>query len=220
MSKINISLFFLLIFSVNFLFAQEIVTAEKYLETVSERYSNIRDMEASVTIRSGSTDMTGNLNYLAPSFVRIDFTRPAEQVICFNGELLTVYLPDYRVTLSQAINQTRRQGGTGLSTLRRNYIPTFVTGPNPVPLDSTSRENVVKLRLTRRSISEGFREIILSVNPDTKLIRRIEGRTIADSEVRFDFTNIRTNQGIPEARFIYDAPPSANVHHNFLFRDE
>jgi len=89
-----------------------------------------------------------------------------------------------------------------------------------VPLEANSRENVVKLRLTRRSVSEGFREIILSINPDTKLIRRIEGRTISDTEVRFDFLNIRLNQGIPEMRFIYDSPASANLYNNFLFKED
>jgi outer membrane lipoprotein-sorting protein len=78
---------------------------------------------------------------------------------------------------------------------------------------------VVKLRLTRRLASEGFREIILSINPETRLIRRIEGRTIADALVRFDFTNIRLNVGIPELRFVYDSPASANMYNNFLFRD-
>jgi outer membrane lipoprotein-sorting protein len=220
--KKSIFLFFLLIFSCACLFGQEIITAERYLEMVSEQYGSIKDYEANITIRSGNQEMTGNVSHLSPSFLRIDFTRPAEQVIVFNGELLTVYLPDFRVTLSQNINQTRRSGmptAQGLTLLRRNYVPSFVTGPSPVPLDPNSSENVVKLRLTRRSISEGFREIILSINPNTRLIRRIEGRTIAEADVRFDFTNIRTNLGIPEMRFIYDAPPSANVFQNFLFRD-
>jgi outer membrane lipoprotein-sorting protein len=220
-------LFFLLVFSINTVFGQEIVTAGKYLEMVSETYSTVRDYEANLTIRSGNTEMTGNVSHLSPSFLRIDFTRPADQVIVFNGELLTIYLPEFRAVLNQTVNQTRRPGASGasmasaqgLSLLRRNYAPSFVTGPNPESLDSNSREQVVKLRLTRQSVSEGFREIILSVNPDTKLIRRIEGRTIADGEVRFDFTNVKTNQGIPEQRFIYDSPASANMYNNFLFRD-
>jgi outer membrane lipoprotein-sorting protein len=107
----------------------------------------------------------------------------------------------------------------GLQLLRRGYVPSFLSGPVPVPLDDRSRETVVKLRLTRRLASEGFSEIILSVNPETHLIRRIEGRTIADVLVRFDFSNIRTNLGIPEQRFIYDSPASANLYNNFLFRD-
>jgi outer membrane lipoprotein-sorting protein len=208
--------------------AQEIVTAERYLATVSERYGEIRDYEARIVIRSGNEEMQGNVSYLSPSFLRIDFTRPAEQVIVFNGELLTVYLPGYRAVLNQAITPSRRSsagGGAslvtpqGLALLQRNYVASFVTGPNPVRLDESSNEEVVKLRLARRSISEGFREIILSISPSTKLIRRIEGRTIADVNVRFDFTNIRTNVGIPELRFVYDSPGSAYMYNNFLFRD-
>jgi outer membrane lipoprotein-sorting protein len=204
--------------------AQEIITAERFLESVSERYGSIRDYEARITIRSGNTDMYGKVSHLAPSFLRIDFTTPAEQVIVFNGELLTVYLPEYRAVLNQVVSAGRRPGASlasaqGLTLLRRNYACAFLTGPDPIPLEEGSGEMVVKLRLTRRLISEGFREIILSVDPAARLIRRIEGRTIADSLVRFDFSQIQTNQGIPEGRFLYDSPASANLYNNFLFRD-
>jgi outer membrane lipoprotein-sorting protein len=207
--------------------AQEIITAERYLEMVGERYGSIRDYEARITIRSGSTEMFGTVSHLAPSFLRIDFTKPLEQVIAFNGETLTVYLPEYRATLNQSITPGRRNpaaganlaSAQGLILLRRNYIPSFVTGPDPAPLETGSDEKVVNLRLSRRSIAEGFREIILSVNPATQLIRRISGRTIAEVQVQFDFSDIKINQGIPEQRFIYDSPASANNYNNFLFSD-
>jgi len=203
--------------------AQEIVTAEQYLKTVSERYGGVRDYEARIVIRSGSSEMQGNVSYLSPSFLRIDFTRPAEQVIVFNGELLTVYLPEYRAVLNQTITPSRRGAAMatsqGLALLQRNYVASFVSSPDPVRLDDSSQEEVVKLRLARRSISEGFREIILSISPSSKLIRRIEGLTIAGVNVRFDFTNIKTNVGIPELRFLYDSPASAYMYNNFLFRD-
>jgi len=218
----GVSLFFLLVLNAGFIFGQEIVTAERYLEMVSDRYSTIRDYEANITIRSGNSDMVGFVSHLAPSFLRIDFSRPAEQVIVFNGESLVIYLPEFRAVLNQNIRSSGAgmASSQGLSLLRRNYVSSFVTGPNPESLDAGSTERVVKLRLTRRSSSEGFREIILSINPDTKLIRRIEGRTIAEGEVRFDFTSIRTNQGVPAQRFVYDAPGSANMYNNFLFRDD
>jgi outer membrane lipoprotein-sorting protein len=208
-------------------FSQQIVTAESYLKMVSERYGAIRDYEANIVILSGSNEMFGTVNHLAPSFLRIDFTKPMDQVIVFNGELLTVYLPEYRVTLNQTITQTRRSSvsgaglasAQGLSLLSRNYTPVYVTGPEPVPLDANSNERVVKLRLSRRTVSEGFREIIISIVPDTLLIRRLEGRTIADGLVQFSFSNVKINQGIPEQRFIYDSPASSNIYNNFLFRD-
>jgi len=221
----RIFLVLLLLLSLNCLFGQDIITAERFLEMVSEHYGTIRDYEADVAIRSGNSDMVGVLSHLSPSFLRIDFTRPVDQAIVFNGEVLTIYLPEFRATLSQTTSQRRGASAAslasaqGLTMLRRNYVPSYDTGPTPVPLDANSRERVIKLRLTRRSVAEGFREIILSVNPDTMLIRRLEGRTIADSEVRFDFTNVKVNMGIPELRFLYDAPPTANMYHNFLFRD-
>jgi outer membrane lipoprotein-sorting protein len=208
-------------------FSQEIITADRYLESVSERYAGIRDYEAQVVIRSGSSDMNGNLSFLNPNFLRIDFTRPADQVMVFNGERLTIYIPELRATLNQVVAPARRTttvgasmaSAQGLQLLRRGYIPAFLSGPEPVQLDDRNREMVVKLRLTRRLASEGFREIILSIDPETRLIRRIEGRTISEAQVRFDFTNIRTNLGIPEQRFIYDSPATANMYNNFLFRD-
>jgi outer membrane lipoprotein-sorting protein len=106
----------------------------------------------------------------------------------------------------------------GLQLLRRGYVAAFVSGPSPIPLDG-SREMVIQLRLTRRLASEGFREIILSVDPNTLLIRRIEGRTIADALVRFDFLNVRTNLGIPEQRFVYVPPATSNLYNNFMFRE-
>jgi len=229
--RLNVRLFLtLFLLSLVFpAFAQEIITADRFLESVSNRYASIRDYEAQVAIRSGTTDMAGNLSFLDPFFLRIDFTRPVEQVLVFNGETLTVHVPDLRATLSQNVTPVRRANtpmgaasmasAQGLQLLRRGYVPAFVTGPNPVPLYDRSREMVVQLRLTRRLASEGFREIILSVDPETLLIRRIEGRTTADALVRFDFINVRTNLGIPEQRFAYTAPATSNVYNNFLFRE-
>jgi outer membrane lipoprotein-sorting protein len=215
-------LFFLifLIVSVSFFaYSQEIITAERYLEMVSEKYANMRDYEAKIAIQSNGSNMTGTVSYLVPAFLRIDFTAPAEQVIVFNGDQLTLYLPDYRAVLTQAVTSGRSSAsGQGLRLLRRNYTPSYVTGPAPVALEGTG-ESVVKLRLTRRSGAESFREIILSINPDSKLIRRIDGTTLAGALVRFDFSSIKINQGIPEQRFIYDSPASANMYNNFLFRD-
>ena len=225
--KQSLLFFFFFLSAVYFAFSQEIVTADRYLENVSTRYSGIKDYEAQVVVRSGATEMYGNLSYLDPFFLRIDFSRPTEQVMVFNGQLLTVYIPELRAVLNQSVAPARRSGlggasmatAQGLQLLRRGYVPSFLTGPAPVPLDERDSAAVVKLRLTRRLASEGFRELILSINPETLLIRRIEGRTIADVLVRFDFLNIRTNVGIPEQRFIYDSPASANMYNNFLFRD-
>ncbi|MDR2658436.1 MAG: outer-membrane lipoprotein carrier protein LolA [Spirochaetaceae bacterium] len=204
--------------------AQQIVTAENFLGRVSDKYAQFNDYEAAIMIRSGNVDMYGTVVHMRPNFLRIDFSTPSEQVIVFNGNMLTVYLPEYRAILNQNVNSSSSGGANlatsqGLSLMRRNFAAAFITGPDPVPLDENSNEKVVKLRLTRRYGSEGFREIVLSIDPQSLLIRRIQGTTIANGNIQFDFSNIKVNQGISERRFIYDSPASANIYNNFLFRD-
>jgi outer membrane lipoprotein-sorting protein len=205
--------------------AQEILTADRFLASVAERYATITDYQAKVTIVSAKTSMKGVLIHKSPSLLRIDFSQPEEQVIVFNGDSLTVYLPEYRAVLSQNVESSGKTSGAalassrGLSILRRNYGVGYEVGPAPVPLSEGSSELVVKLVLTRRSLSEGFREIRLAVSPSTMLIRKIDGRTIADEQVILEFSDIVLDQGIPEARFAYDSPASANLYNNFLFKD-
>ena len=206
-------------------FAQDILTAERFLGSVAERYATIKDYKARIAIESGKSAMRGTIMHKRPNLLRIDFSQPEEQVIAFNGDELTVYLPEYRAVLSQSsasgVNPPSASlaSAQGLSLLRRNYAAAYASGPGPVPLDEGSTESVIKLLLTRRSVSEGFRELKLSILPENLLVRRIEGRTIADELVVINFTEIVLDQGIPEARFVYDSPASANRYNNFLFKE-
>jgi len=206
--------------------AQEILTADSYLAGVAERYASIKDYQAKILISSSKATMKGSLIHKSPSLLRIDFSQPMDQVISYNGEELTVYIPEYRAVLSQNVGTTSSgaagaslASAKGLSILRRNYSVAYDSGPGELPLEEGSTELVIKLSLTRKSVAEGFRSLTLSISPATKLIRRIEGNTIADENVRFDFTDIILDQGIPEARFVYDSPASANRYNNFLFKE-
>ena len=200
----------------------QIVTAEDYLGRVADKYSGFSDYEANVAIRQGNSAMQGRLSHLRPQFLRIDFSVPSNQVIVFNGELLTIYLPEYSAILNQTVTGNRSGANmataAGLAMLRRSYAPAYISSPNPVPLEE-SGEMVVKLRLTPRSGGQTYKEILLSIEPNSLIIRRMEGISFAGVNIRFDFTNVKINQGIPEARFIYDSPASANMYNNFLFRD-
>ncbi|HPE36528.1 MAG TPA: outer membrane lipoprotein carrier protein LolA [Spirochaetales bacterium] len=204
-------------------YAQDILTADQFFRSVSETYAGIKDYEAAITVRTSKQSMSGTVSYLAPSLMRVDFTQPAGQVIVYNGETMVVYVPELRVVLNQQTSATSGSAaatGNGLRMLGSNYKISFLVGPEPVPLSETESESVIKLLLTRNSVAEGFRTITLSINPKTLLIRRLEGVTMTGETLSYDFSNIRLNQGIPAARFLYDTPPSANVYNNFLFSSD
>ncbi|MBL8965971.1 MAG: outer membrane lipoprotein carrier protein LolA, partial [Spirochaetaceae bacterium] len=133
------------------------------------------------------------------------------------------YIPNLRAVLQQTTADKPGAGGASLATreglkmMKRNYGIAYETSPTPVPLEDGSAELVIRLVLSRKSVAEGFRTIKLSINPETKLIRRIDGQTLSNERFVFDFSGVKTNQNISESRFIYDSPASANVYNNFLF---
>ena len=218
----------LIIFPVLFSYAQEqdrIVTANEFLNYVSAQYGSINDYEAKIAITKGKEKMTGIIYYKTPSLLRINFDNPKEQVLVVDKEKLVIYIPKYRVIMQQKLKKKGGVSGAGMASreglgiLRKNYTVAYLESPDFVPLDTGSEEMVKKLKFVWRTADEGFRQLIMSVGEDN-LIRRMVCVTADYTEMQFDFTDIRTNEGIPDTRFEYDSPASANVFENFLFEAE
>jgi outer membrane lipoprotein carrier protein len=206
--------------------AQEIITASQYFDQVSERYSQVEDYQAKITISAGKDVMSGTIAFKSPSNLRVDFSDPADQVIAFDGQTLTVYIPSLHAILSQAAAGKAGAGSAslasreGLKMMKRSYGVAFEKDPTPVSLEDAAGEKAVVLVLTRSTVAEGFKTIKLYVNPESKLIRRMEGWTLSGDKLRFDFRDMAINTGISASRFLYDSPASANVYNNFLFKTE
>jgi len=205
---------------------QEIATAEQFFAKVSERYAEIFDYEAAIRITSTGQTMRGKLFFKSPSLLRIDFSQPAEQVIVFDGARLVVYIPQYRAVLQQETGAAGLGAASvalasreGLSMMKRNYtIAWEKSPPQAEPLDEGSKEMVQRLLLTRKTVSEGFKTVRISVSESSLLMLRLEGWTVANEKMSFDLSDMKLNQNIPATRFLYDAPASANVYNNFLFQ--
>ena len=212
MKKLLLS--FCALFLVTVLSAQSITTASAYFKTISEYYATIKDYEVDFEISVEKTESAGKLSYKSPDLLRMDYTKPEEQVICFNGDMLTVYLPESAAVLQQQVstenNATTMATAQGLSLMSRYYTVSYETGQNAEPLDEGSDEMVVKFVLTRKSASEAFRYIKICVNENTKLIRRSEAVTPKGEEFVFNFFDYNLNHDLTEQRFIYEAPSSAN----------
>lgn len=207
-------------------FSQSILTAAAFFQTVSAEYGKINDYEASLDIKAAKNIMEGKVSFKRPDLLRIDFSKPEEQVICFNGDTLTIYLPEKDAILNQSVESSGSSSGAnmatpqGLALMSRYYSVAYEIGQEPVPLEEGSQEMVIKLVLSRRNTSEAFRYINLDILPESKLIRRIEAVTPQGETFQFDFSNYVINQGISDQRFIYDPPSSANNYNNFLFSEQ
>lgn len=210
--------------SVQSLVAQQILTADKYFDQISKNYAGIEDYEADITITQANDIMKGVLYYKKPDLMRIDFSEPKDQVIVSDGTKLTIYIPKQSAVFQQTLKKGTQTGSApllaneaGLQLLKKNYSIAYLENPSPVPLDKGSSELVVKLKLEWRSTGEGFRQLELDIGEKSRLIRRIIGVSASFEKTQFDFTNIKTNQNIPQGRFNYEPPQTANIYPNFLF---
>jgi len=205
------------------LFAQSITTASAYFKTISEYYSTLKDYEVDFEIRIDKKESAGKMSFKAPDLLRLDYTNPEEQVIVFNGNRLTIYLPDSDAVLQQDVTSGSGAASLttpqGLSMLSRYYTVAYEVGQEAVPLEEGSDEMVIKFILERKSSAEAFRYIKIDVNQKTKLIRRIEAVTPKGETFLFNFYEYKLNSNLTDQRFIYDAPSSANVYNNFLFSE-
>ncbi len=206
-------------------FGQEILTAAKYFDSISSGYGSIKDYTAHITITTKNRKMEGTLYYKTPNLLRINFSKPKNQVINVNGKTLVIYIPSQNVVMEQELKKHKSTSlaimanKQGLELLKQGYSVAYLKGPNPVPLDKGSKEMVRKLNLVWRKTDEGYRQIILSISADG-MIRRIKGTTLDYETFQYDFTHIRINQDLPDVRFQYDPPPSAYMMKNFLFEPE
>ena len=87
-------IFFCAFFISTVLFAQNITTASAYFKTISEYYGTIKDYEVNFEIKVDKSESRGKLSFKAPNLLRMDYTNPEEQVICFNGDVLTIYIKE------------------------------------------------------------------------------------------------------------------------------
>ncbi len=221
--KVNFVLFLFLTISFN-VFSQGIVTANDYFKTVSDYYATLKDYEATIEINADKQEMIGVVSYKKPDLLKIEFSKPQEQVIVFNGDMLTIYLPNSSAVLQQSVQNDKSNGASmatvqGLSLLRRYYVIAYEFGQEPVLLEEGSPEKVIKLKLSRRNTSEAFQTIKIAINAETKLIRKIEAVTPKGENFTFNFLDYKINQDITDQRFIYDPPSSANNFNNFLFSE-
>ena len=137
---------------------------------------------------------------------------------------LYIYIPDQNVVLQQTKREISDSSAgsfvtkNGIDLLVKNYLVSYVDKPEYQPLEDDLSINVIKLKLVWENTAQNFRELILFIGEDN-LIYYVEGETYNRVRVSFLFSNIVTNEGIPDSRFDYDPPPTAHVVENFLFSD-
>jgi outer membrane lipoprotein-sorting protein len=204
------------------IYAEDYLTPSEYLDKVSKKFGSLNDFEAQLKLTDNvnNDEMTGNLIYKNPNRIRIDFSKPASQVLVSDGQQLYVYIPMYSYILEQRLRRKSKDTillmarNQELSTLKSLYSVAYAVGPQPVPLDEGSPERVIKLKFFSSSAS--YRQLEIAFTADAGLMRRVTG-IIGGKTIVLDLMGMRVNKNIPDNRFKYNPPSNANVYRDFLF---
>lgn len=220
-TKILIFLIFIPIMA----FSQE--TAVDFFTKISNNYANLEAYTAKFKFTSGlegNIVQEGELSYMSPNLLRLDYTTPKDQVLSINSTKMSLYVPSERTLFEQQINSEQDAQAMdvtgltsqGLSLFKMNYSISYLNSPATEALDEDNPEEVYKLRLYPRKSAEMFKRITLSISIDG-FIRRIESIKRDDEVIVLDIVDINTDVELANTLFDYDAPPTATTVTDFLF---
>ncbi len=211
-----------LLFASTLAFSQ-IVTASSYFNDVSDYYAKLNTYRCEIEVDSDGRAMKGNLVYSRPQFIKVSFNVKGGQILLFDGTTLQLYLPGQETLLQQPINEKTADDASisprGLTLFKRYYTIAFETDATPVPLDEGSDVKVVNIMLYRRASSEAFESIKLSIDSESKLIRRVVATTPQGGVYRFDMKNYRLNVPVSNGEFYFEPPAYITSYNNFLFQE-
>ena len=240
-----ITCLFIFIF-INILHSQEeLLSAKTLLERLSESFkTNVRDIKADIRLIQGDMVSTGILYFKNPQKIRIDFTDPANQVICSNGYELWVYIPYLNIVLHQDILERERmkddedeKDEEKIKVNEETENPDIIINPillNPVGLDKFLTEysieyhetkekinykdgtKVYQLKLIRwRSTKHGFNVIYLIIQ-ENGIIRQVRGITANYKQITLELDKIELNNNISDLKFNYEPPAHTSTVDDFI----
>lgn len=179
------------------------------LAKVRARYRTITAMTAQVTevLCSAATGtckrFTGKAEMKRPSKLRLEIDKPEPQLVVCDGKMLTMYLAKEK----QAYRFDMAKSDQMLTLL--NPLDGLLDGE--VVRSEAGGDGAHTLALAVPKLKDSFKEIVLTVDLKTSLITGIEAEDAAGNHAQYEFTGIKLNSKIRDARFTFTVPKGVTV---------
>lgn len=182
--------------------------SDPVLARVRDRYRTIATMSAQLTevLCSAATGtckrFTGRAEMKRPARLRLEIDQPEQQLVVCDGKVLTMYLAKER----QAYRFDMAKSDQMLTLL--NPLDGLLDGE---VVRSEPGDGVLTLALAVPKYKDYFKEIVLTVDEKTLLITGIEAEDVAGNHAQYEFSNIKVNPRIKDARFTFAVPKGVKV---------
>ena len=204
MKRLILALFFI---SMTFTpsFAGKILTVRFVLKEMQNSLDKLEDFRASFTLKNGDYKNFGGFYYKKPFYLRINGYRDKSKVVS-NGKDLWIYIPKYEVISEQKLITTDEKHKKLLASphktlgrLKHDYRFKFARG-------GKNNKYFYILDLTPRITKIGFKKMRVWVSRTSKLITKIEAKTVNNKSVSLAFKNIKINTGLTKGFFEFEMP--------------
>jgi outer membrane lipoprotein carrier protein len=139
-----------------------------------------------------------------PNLLRVEFSRPAEQTVVFDGEFMYSYVAGGE--------QVVRYAGPGTSFLV-NLPQTLddLSSDYDVTLAAETGGRTYELHLDAKTEAAPFREIRMWIDRQQLVAVRADFYDAAGNTTSYRLSGYRFNLGLPASRFSFEVPPGAEV---------
>lgn len=219
------------------LYTQSIMTADKVVSLMNNRYENLKGFSARFVERNGNRVLYGEMLYKKPNKFKITYSREDQSIYC-NGETLWIFLPKIRVVSEQKLEGSSSPLYTksGVARLLSQYnidfygdrklskISSFkgdelnISGYDSSSYTANDDRQAYHMLLTPKQASvdkTGFVRIHLWIDSQGTMLR-ILGISTTKSVVEYLFTSISVGDVYSDEIFEADIPQSMQVLKNAL----
>jgi outer membrane lipoprotein carrier protein len=184
------------------------------IDGVDRTFARMRDFSADfVQIQQNNLNQkqqgVGHLYLMRPRKARYEYAKPEEQLFVSDGKNLYFYVPADRQVQKGTIRETFDDRIplmflVGQSDLRGEFT-SFELLSTPPEIPGTM---VIRMHPKRKT---DLKELVMEVEPESYLIRRLQLQRNDGSRFEFRFSNIRVNSGLKSDLFDFKVPAGVRV---------
>jgi outer membrane lipoprotein carrier protein len=184
-------------------------TAEDWARRVEERHRKATDLTAHFTqsYRSGLIGReiveTGTLALKPPGRMRWEYRDPEKKTFVSDGKTFYFYVPADRQVIVRPTADQRSLPALLLSG-QGEILSHFKVSLEP------SADDSIRLRLVPRKADAEIEHAVLVID-GRAVIRSLEIADAQGNRSRFEFKNLRENQGLPDETFRFEPPKGVEV---------
>jgi len=191
------------------------LTADEVADKVQTTYQGFSDLQGNFLQRATNRlsgmaqEASGRLYLKWPGRMRWENEKPEKRLFLIDGKTLWSYSPSERQVMAQDVSGTLTTSPIGIlfgmSSLRRDFQV------RPVVHAGTRDSPEWLLELTPKSKGMSFKRVILGVDRESFLIRRLTVFDLYDNTTTVELSGQKVNNGLKDELFRFSPPPGTEV---------